>query len=432
MSNHPELSRAFRTVILCAALTSGGAHAETVDVSNNTIAAHTLGSLTSGQNNSAYGVGALFEVSSGNDNSAFGLNALANITTATGNSAFGVNALAAATTGNHNSAFGISALQRLTTGSGNVALGQNAMVATTRGNNNVAVGMRALEDNIRGGGNTALGAGAMTGLVSGNGNVAVGVGAMQGITSGSSNIGIGLQSLFRSSTASNNIAIGENTLFNSFGGGNIAIGRRAGFNLRFGAGNLLLDNEGIATDQRTIRIGTQGRHRAAFMAGVRGVNVTGGLPVVVRSNGQLGIQASSRRFKQDIAPMADASARLLELAPVTFRYKAAEADGSRPLQYGLIAEEVAEVFPELVAHDAQGEVESVAYQTLSVLLLNEFQKQHSDFEIARATLAAVARDTAKRDAELVALRAEVAELRAAAAELLALQRATSERFAQSR
>ena len=119
------------------------------------------------------------------------------------------------------------------------------------------------------------------------------------------------------------------------------------------------------------------RRRKTFIAGVRGITTVNpnAIPVVIDSAGQLGTVSSSRRFKEDIHDMADASRRLLQLRPVTFRYTQAYADGAKPIQYGLIAEEVAEVFPELAVRGADGQVETVHYETLNVLLLNELQRQ---------------------------------------------------------
>jgi hypothetical protein len=151
--------------------------------------------------------------------------------------------------------------------------------------------------------------------------------------------------------------------------------------------------------------------------------------VVVDANGQLGTVSSSRRFKQDIQKMGEISSRLLDLNPVTFRYRNSDAKGEKPLQFGLIAEEVAEVFPELVVYDQQGRAETVAYHLLASLLLNEVQKERklltaqADQIVAlRAQVTSVADAAAKTTdsrAELAQLRAEVAELRQIAATLVA-------------
>jgi hypothetical protein len=133
-------------------------------------------------------------------------------------------------------------------------------------------------------------------------------------------------------------------------------------------------------ETNTIRLGAQGVQEAAFIGGVRGASVNDAVPVVIDPNGQLGTVSSSRRFKEDIHDMGDASSRLFKLHPVTFRYTQSYANGSKPIQFGLIAEEVAEAFPELAVRNAHGEVETVHYETLNVLLLNELQKQKADLD----------------------------------------------------
>ena len=124
-------------------------------------------------------------------------------------------------------------------------------------------------------------------------------------------------------------------------------------------------------------LGKVGTQTMTFIAGVRGITTANfdAIPVVIDSTGQLGTVSSSRRFKEDIHDMADASRRLLGLRPVTFRYTQAYINGAKPIQYGLIAEEVADVFPELAVRGADGQVETVHYETLNVLLLNELQRQ---------------------------------------------------------
>ena len=167
-------------------------------------------------------------------------------------------------------------------------------------------------------------------------------------------------------------------------------------------------------------LGRQGTQKKTFIAGIRGTTVSGAT-VVASASGQLGVQSSSRRYKQDIVDMGVASDALLKLRPVTFRYKQADEAGEHPLQYGLIAEEVAEVMPELVVRDEQGQPETVAYQTLSSLLLNEYQKQQRDMralaDTARAQQRAaqervvnLERKLESRDRELVALHEELVRL----------------------
>jgi hypothetical protein len=163
---------------------------------------------------------------------------------------------------------------------------------------------------------------------------------------------------------------------NTTGQRNIALGQQAGLNLTTGNDNITIGNVGVAAEAATIRMGTAGTHTRAFIAGIRGVTtgVANAIPVLIDSNGQLGTISSSRRFKEEIRAMGDATERLLALRPVTFRYKPEVQAGERPLEYGLIAEEVAEVFPELVVFDEEGKPFTVKYHLLSSMLLNELQR----------------------------------------------------------
>src|SRR5262249_25701066 len=153
--------------------------------------------------------------------------------------------------------------------------------------------------------------------------------------------------------------------------GNIAIGANAGLKLTSGSNNIDIGNQGIAGESNVIRIGTQGTQNRTVIAGINNAAIFGS-PVVINAFGRLGIQASSARFKRLIREMGEASDRLMKLRPVTFRYK---EDPARTLQYGLVAEEVARVYPELVTDGDDGKPLSVAYQMLPAMLLNEMQKQ---------------------------------------------------------
>jgi trimeric autotransporter adhesin len=143
-------------------------------------------------------------------------------------------------------------------------------------------------------------------------------------------------------------------------------------------------------DSGTIQIGTQGTQTAGtYIAGIYGATATSALPVYVNSNGQLGTVLSSRRFKEQIADMGDSSSKLLQLRPVTFFYKPEYDDGSHQLQYGLIAEEVAKVYPEMVAYDKDGLILTVKYQLLAPMLLNEVRKQNDIIRQLQGRLAAL-------------------------------------------
>jgi hypothetical protein len=244
--------------------------------------------------------------------------------------------------------------------------------SNTLGNNNTAVGRSALFSNQAGGDNTAIGVNALQSNTFGNYNVAVGESALFGITLGFNNVAVGYQAL--SSNATNN--------------SNIAVGAFAGRNLTGGANNIYIGYEGAGggpySESGTIRIGEcsvlfgcdQNRFYAPSI-GLEGVN---GAQVLITSDGQLGVLTSSRQFKEDIQDMGGASARLRKLRPVTFHYKPGVAGANGQLQYGLIAEEVAAVYPELVERSADGEPFTVRYHVLAPMLLNELQRQDRRIE----------------------------------------------------
>jgi hypothetical protein len=225
--------------------------------------------------------------------------------------------------------------------------------------------------------NTFLGVGAGNYVMSGYNNAAVGGDALAANTSGLQNAALGVRSLPANTTGYNNTAIGYSALFsNQDGRDNLALGVAAGYYVT-GSYNIDLAHNGFAGESNTMRLGIEGAQTKTFIAGIRSATTgaANAIPVVIDSNGQLGTVSSSVRFKEDVHDMADASRRLLQLRPVTFRYTQAYIDGAKPIQYGLIAEEVAEVFPELAVRDADGRVETVHYETLNVLLVNEVQKQ---------------------------------------------------------
>ena len=301
-----------------------------------------------------------------------------------GNTAFGTNALSQNTTGSSDSAFGARALFSNTTGSGNTATGWDALLFNTTGYFNTATGQAALEGNGSGAGNTATGIGSLANNGKGNQNTAAGWNALY-FNSGDNNTAVGAFALQDNSSGSNNIALGT----------------EAGLYLTTGSNNIVIGNPGVPGQANSIHIGTVGTQTAAYVAGVFGATVTAGCAVVVESTGQLGCVSSSARYKRDVSDMGDASDKLMKLRPVTFRYK---ADQTNAQQYGLIAEEVEEVYPELVVHAADGEVETVAYQMLPAMLLNEVQKQ------ARASQQ-FARQLEQKDAQIATLQGQVAAMR---------------------
>src|SRR5262249_26425473 len=190
-------------------------------------------------------------------------------------------------------------------------------------------------------------------------------------TSGNYNIANGQGALRFNKTGENNVALGSYGLFsNTSGRNNIAVGTAAGQNLTTGNNNIDIGNIGVAAEANTIRVGRQGTQTRTFIAGISGVPITG-TTVVVNSSGQLGVATSASRFKRNISTIGGSSSALMKLRPVTFIYK---NDPSNTRQYGLIAEEVRQVYPELVTYDAQGKLESVRYEQLIAMLLNELQK----------------------------------------------------------
>lgn len=340
-----------------------------------------------GPGNTATGRNALTSVTSGADNTASGLGALAMNTTGRRNTATGSGALQANTTAINNTATGFLALSSTTIGSENTANGFAALRDNTIGFQNTASGQSALAQNTVGAFNTANGVQALQANTNGLYNTASGYGALESNSSGYANTATGSQSLRLNRFGGYNTASGVSALHYNTGSLNTAIGSRAGLALTTGSNNICMGAEvlGVAGESNTIRIGN-GTTRA-FIDGIFGKVISGGTTVYVNSAGQLGTVLSSRRYKWDIEDMGDASSRILRLRPVTFRYNQQQADGSQPIEFGLIAEEVAEVYPDLVVHGANGQVETVQYWKLDAMLLNELQKQHAEIEAQREELA---------------------------------------------
>ena len=281
-----------------------------------------------------------------------------------------------------NTALGINALVNNITGTGNTATGAEALRSNTTGIGNTVTGFDALRSNTGGDANTATGSSALTSNTTGSFNTAVGRSALNKNTTADNNTAMGRSALASNTTGISNTATGfESLRDNTIGNNNTAIGFEAGSNANLGDNNIYIANAGQVGDSGVIAIGVQGVQTDTFMAGISGAT-TGleGTAVLIDANGQLGTIDSSRRFKEDIHDMSQASNGLMHLRPVTFRYKKAYVTGNRLLQYGLIAEEVAEVYPELVVHNDKGEVQTVQYHKLNSLLLNEVQKQHRQIQ----------------------------------------------------
>jgi hypothetical protein len=346
--------------------------------SRNTASGYaSLNSNTIGIDNTASGTYALRDNTTGSYNTASGSGALRSNTTGNNNTGSGFGALRSNTTGHNNTASGLYALRDNTAGFFNTANGSSALRSNTTGTQNAANGVFALAFNTTGSDNMASGVGALYFNTTGSTNTASGSAALRTNTTGGANTASGSFSLFNNTTGNQNTAIGTLALFNNTTGArNVAVGPYAGNNLTTGNDNIAIGNQAVAGEAQTIRVGTAGTHTRAFIAGIRGATtgVANAIPVLIDSNGQLGTVSSSRRFKEEIRDMGELTERLLVLRPVVFRYKPEVQSGERPLEYGLIAEEVAEVFPELVVFDEEGKPFTVKYHLLSSMLLNELQR----------------------------------------------------------
>jgi len=310
--------------------------------------------------NTAEGENALFSLTTGASNTAIGFIALASNTTGDFNTAEGSNALVTNTTGFQNTATGANALFSNTTGSENTANGVNTLFRNTTGFQNAATGVQALFSNTTGFHNAAAGFQALFSNTTGNHNTADGDNALVHNTTGIFNTAVGGHALDQNITGSSNVALGFQAGFNITGNGNVCIGE-----------NIF----GVAGESNVTRIGNIGSTAQA-----------NGVFVTVGAGGKLGFQVSSRRYKDDIKPMDKASEALFALKPVSFRYKR-EIDPARSPDFGLIAEDVATVNPDLVARDEDGKIVTVRYQAVNAMLLNEFLKEHRKVEDLEANAA---------------------------------------------
>ena len=309
-----------------------------------------------------------------------------------GNTAEGQNALLALTTGTYNTAVGLYSILGNQEGQFNTGVGAGTLLANTA-HQNTAIGAGALLSNITGVKNTANGTFALFNNITGSSNTASGVAALFSNTEGFNNTAIGYNALLSSTTAGDNVAVGTTTLFsnttgefnvavgdqalrdNVTGDSNTAIGDEAGFNIT-GSGNVCVGAgvNGVAGESNITRI----RNVYESAATERAVYVT--------SDNRIGTLSSSRRYKEQIKPMENASEAIHSLRPVTFRYKK-EIDAARSLCFGLIAEEVAQINPNLVTSDREGKPETVRYEAINAMLLNEFLKEHRKVEEQEATIA---------------------------------------------
>jgi uncharacterized coiled-coil protein SlyX len=279
--------------------------------------------------------------------------------------------------GYNNTASGVEALYSNTTGFYNTASGFDALYSNTTGNYNTASGYGALFSNTTGSTNTASGTLALERTTTGYSNTASGYAALYHNATGTYNTASGYEALYSNTTGGLNAATGAGALFsNTTGSNNVALGTAAGFALTTGSGNVCIGAgvSGVAGESNTTRIGNVY------------TTVANGRAVYVNADNKIGTLSSSRRFKHDIQPMDRSSETLFALKPVTFRYKK-DADPSQALSFGLIAEDVAQVSPELITRDEEGKPQTVRYEAVNAMLLNEFLKEHKKNEVQEKTIA---------------------------------------------
>ncbi len=326
-------------------------------------------------------------------NTAEGQNALLSLTTGGYNTAVGFLSLRSDTTNSFNTAIGAGALLANTADS-NTAIGAGALLSNTIGIFSTANGAFALFSNTEGHHNTAVGARALLSNTTGEENTALGFGALGDNTGGDQNAATGSLALSHNTTGSHNTANGDLALFvNSTGNNNVALGFLAGGNVTT-ANNVIC----IGAD-----VGGFNVDDSCFIGSIRGASVgVDALPVIIDSTGKLGTMASSRRFKTQIKPMNKTSEAVLALKPVTFSYK---SDKTNTPQFGLIAEEVEKVNPDLVVRDKGGKTYSVRYDQVNAMLLNEFLKEHHKVEQQQAAITQLKSTVAQQQKDFQAIAA---------------------------
>jgi hypothetical protein len=292
-----------------------------------------------------------------------------------GNTAEGQDALLSLTSGLYNTAIGFLSLRSNKTGLFNTAIGAGTLLVNTA-DENTAIGAGTLLSNTTGAQNTATGESALFFNTTGNGNTANGVQALAFNTTGNFNTGNGFGALSSNTTGSGNTADGAGALSsNTTGIGNVALGINAGSNVTF-SNNVIC----IGAD-----VGGANVDNSCFIGNIFNATSSGGTAVFINADGQLGTTTSSRRFKDDIKPMERASETLFALKPVTFRYKKGTDPQGIP-QFGLVAEDVEKVNPDLVVRDKEGKVNTVRYDAVNAMLLNEFLKEHHKVQQQEATI----------------------------------------------
>jgi hypothetical protein len=298
-----------------------------------------------------------------------------------GNTAEGQSALLSLTTGGYNTGIGYFALRNDTTNSFNTAIGAGTLVATTA-DLNTAIGTGALLSNTTGGQNTATGAFALLRNTTGSQNTAVGEEALWNNITGHTNVAVGWGTLLANISGNDNTVIGYESLEFSTSDGNVALGAFAASSVTT-AGNVICIGYNVLGANVS---------NSCFIGNIRGTATSqnDAIPVLIDSFGQLGTQSSSRRFKTDIKSMDSASKAIMALRPVSFHYK---SDNRNRPEFGLIAEDVAKVNPDLVIYDSDGKPYTVRYDAVNAMLLNEFLKEHRKVEELQATVAQQRKDS---------------------------------------
>jgi hypothetical protein len=363
--------------------------------------------------NTAEGTAALFsfDVTAGSDQTAIGYHAMHNLESALFPiTVVGALSLPAPVASEQNVAVGFKTLFHEGGGTQDVAIGSNALLSDGGGYLNLAAGASTLRAVTSGFSNTSVGSGALQNGQPGN-NTAIGYHAYANGTSGG-NIVVGSRA-FATGDGSKNVALGFGAMSQLGGSGhpaNIAIGFAAGSQQgrTGGSRNIDIGSAGAPGDSKIVRIGTTGKQNSAFIAGISGVTVAGGIGVVIDTTGHLGITTSSARYKEHVKSMAEASEVIYSLQPVAFQYRP-ELDPSHRPQFGLIAEDVAKVAPVLVAGDKQGRPYAVHYQAINAVLLNEFQKDYRTATQEEATLKAQTNELDQLTEKVASLEREVTQ-----------------------
>ena len=381
--------------------------------------------------NTGVGTNALINVNpaaGGINNTAVGFGALRDNTTGFYNTAVGTRALEQNTTGNFNMAIGTEALNQ-NNANFNLAIGFRVGFLNTTGNHLTGIGAAALRNNTTAGFNTAIGADALRENTISEANVAVGdaaLAAYNGLDAGIDgfNTALGSIALTALTDGFQNTAVGRRALqFVTTGNNNTAVGWRTGNILTTGDGNTFIGSLAGSTEgpdvSNVICLGESGdtnggeqSDNRCYIGQIFGITTGNvGSPVLIDFDGQLGTISSSRRFKKDIKPMDQASEAILALKPVTFHYKD-RRDGKKAQEtpeFGLIAEDVAEVNPDLVVNDKNGEIYSVRYEVVNVMLLNEFLKEHKKVEEQQASIADLKSTVALQQKGMEVLTAQLKE-----------------------